>query len=45
MTQIEIKKYHINNLNFTVRIAGLENNGDLVSYFMVSLKVHPCGNH
>lgn len=30
MTQIEIKKYHINNLNFTVRIAGLENNGDLV---------------
>ncbi|MCH4004908.1 MAG: alpha/beta hydrolase [Lactobacillus crispatus] len=30
MTQIEIKKYHINNLDFTVRTAGLENSGDLV---------------
>lgn len=30
MTKIEIKKYHLNNLDFTVRTAGLENNGDLV---------------
>lgn len=30
MSEIEIKNYHVNGLDFTVRTAGLKNDGDLV---------------